>query len=397
MRIFMTSYLYEPRIRAGMGGFQKVFELADQFSRSHHVTLFLPAYSRQPSDLDCVWIPVVNRPLLRLLSFNLMLALALAARALRGRPDVIYQRVFNAFSPPLLARLLGATYVVELNGNPLEFYGSRSRSLGNWVRRLVSWNLRRADSIVALTEGLKSAVRSDFGVDNSNTLVAPSGSNPELFYPRERSHCRRELGIAGDALLAVFAGTFFAYQGIDLLLEAVKDSGLADLQVWLLGEGVMRAQWEARASALGLNHVRFTGQVEYARVPLFIGAADFCLAPFQSGRGEVSPLKVLDYLFCARPTVIARIPAVENLIGSFHSLLPFTAGEPRSLAKGLRTMAQQRDHFSTLALADSVRARREYSWERIAGKIAAACFPGCAATGGSQSQGIGSRGSTSGY
>jgi glycosyltransferase involved in cell wall biosynthesis len=88
----------------------------------------------------------------------------------------------------------------------------------------------------------------------------------------------------------------------------------------------------------------------------------------------VSPLKVLDYLFCGRPTVIARIPAVENLIGQFPSLLPFAAGDPASLAEALLRMRRDGRAYLELARLDSRRARETCSWERIAETIATGCF-----------------------
>ena len=204
--------------------------------------------------------------------------------------------------------------------------------------------------------------------------VAPSGSNPQVFFPRRRSECRQELSVTQDAIVAVFTGTFFAYQGIDVLLEALTDPRLKTLQTWLLGEGIMRAEWEAQAASLGLKQVWFTGQVNYSRVPLFMGAADFCLAPFAPNRGEVSPLKVMDYLFCGRPIVIAGIPAVENLLQEFSSILSFTPGDPCSLADTMATMIQGRSDFARQAQADSELARRHYSWEKIAHRVEENCF-----------------------
>lgn len=374
LRIFIVSYLYEPNIQQGMGGFQKVFELGRQLARFHQVTFFLPAYSRHSTDLDCVWVPVVNLPMLRMLSFNLATAIAILVRALRGRPHIVYQRIFNAFGPAVAATLLGSRLVVEFNGNPLDFYRAHSSAGRPWVRRLIGWNLQQADRVVALTEGLRSEILSDFGVDNSHVFVAPSGSNPDVFYPRDRQECRQALGIKRDALVAVFAGTFFPYQGIDDLLAALADPRLRHLDVWLLGEGVMRSAWESRAAQLGLERVRFAGQVEWARVPVFIGAADFCLAPFDPSRGEVSPLKVLDYLFCARPTVISDIAPVQNLLDQFRSLLPFKAGDSGALAEALETMISAREDYGRRAERDSQLARQRYSWEQIAHDIEVNCF-----------------------
>jgi glycosyltransferase involved in cell wall biosynthesis len=371
-RVFIVSYLYDPSITAGMGGFRKVAELARQFGRRHKVTLFLPAYSRHATELDCVWVPVINTAALRVVSFNLFLIPAVLWRSSRGRPRVLYQRVFTAVTAPWLAGLLGCRYVIEFNGNPLQFY-ARTAAF-RLVRALTRWSLLRADRIICLTEGLKSELSSDFGVDVSNVSIVPSGSDPRLFFPRSRAECRNRLRIDPERPMAAFAGTFFAYQGIDLLLQALTDSRLRDLEVWLLGDGAMRRAWENRAAELGLGSIRFTGQVDYSEVPWYLGAADFCLAPFDPDRGEVSPLKVIDYLFCGRPTVIARIPAVEDLLRKFPSLLAFTAGSPESLADALVKMIAESGVFLTQATSDSIVAREEYSWDAIARRIEAESF-----------------------
>ena len=122
--------------------------------------------------------------------------------------------------------------------------------------------------------------------------------------------------------------------------------------------------------------MKFTGQIEYDRVSLYIGAADFCLAPFDPARGEVSPLKVIDYLFCGRPTVIARIAPVEELLRQFPSLLPFVAGDARALADSMCHLLAHQPEFLDLAGKDSVAARDKYSWEKIALQIERECFSG---------------------
>ena len=374
LQVFMVSYLYESRIRKGMGGFQKVFELAAQFQTCHRATLFLPSYCRRQTELNCVWVPSLNLPVLRLISFNVLLVPLLLMRALRGWPDIVYVRIFNSVTPPLLARLLGAKLVVEFNGNPLQFYKNRDLRRGKWLRRLVGWNLASAHRIVALTKGLRTEVKSDFGVDSSKVFVAPSGANPAVFTPRDQSACRSELGVPQDACIAVFAGTFFAYQGVDILLQALADHRLKEVRAWLLGEGIMRERWDKQATELGLKQVWFTGQVEYSRVPAYLGAADFCLAPFVPDRGEVSPLKVVDYLFCARPVVMAAIPPVENLFREFSSILPFRPGDAASLADAMCAMMEQRDDYMERARKDCEVARANYSWEEIARRVEKNCF-----------------------
>jgi len=374
LEIFLVSYLYEPEIHFGMGGFQKVFDLARALGQRHHVTLFLPLYSRQRTEIECVWVPLLNLPLVRVLSFNLFLVFLMLSRSLRGRPDILYCRIFNSVTPPLMARLLGAYLIVEINGDPLQYYQEHDSFKTRWVRRLVKWNLGRSRKVVALTEGLRKMLGSQFDVEPFRIHMAPSGSDPSVFYPRDRLTCREALGLPEEGVMAVFSGTFFAYQGVDVLLTALADPRLKDLNVWLLGEGEKRVAWESMARKMGLGRVNFTGQVEREQVALYVGAANFCLAPFSPDRGEVSPLKVLDYLFCARAAAVSQIPSVENLLQEFSSLVSFAPGSPSSLAEVLVRMMGESKQLDSAASRDSERARSRYSWQSIALEIERNCF-----------------------
>src|SRR5205823_10421930 len=65
----------------------------------------------------------------------------------------------------------------------------------------------------------------------------------------------------------------------------------------------------ARAAGVGAACV-FPGQVAHGELARWIGAMDVCVAPFAATRGETSPLKLYDYLACARPVVVSAIDAV---------------------------------------------------------------------------------------
>ena len=73
-----------------------------------------------------------------------------------------------------------------------------------------------------------------------------------------------------------------------------------------------------------------------AKVPLFIGASDVCVAPFDPKRNNVigtSALKLCEYLACERPVVATKVPGTEFIEQEEIGLL--ANDNPRSMAKAI--------------------------------------------------------------
>ena len=86
----------------------------------------------------------------------------------------------------------------------------------------------------------------------------------------------------------------------------------------MVGDGLLRAKHERAARASGVNAV-FHGRVAHERVPVYIAAADLCLAPydptaFSSGELGYSSLKVPEYLSAGRPVVTVPSGRLPDLV-----------------------------------------------------------------------------------
>ena len=110
-----------------------------------------------------------------------------------------------------------------------------------------------------------------------------------------------------------------------------------------LGVVVTRAVWEGRsalhrgdqAHSAGLeDSVLFAGSVSYEQVQRYLGAATCCVAPFLSGRGEASPLKLFDYMAAGRPIVASAIPSIRDLLEAAASIVAVPPENASRLAIG---------------------------------------------------------------
>lgn len=377
MRILMLSYAYEPGLTADAGGFRKLWELAAALARRGDAVEVL--YPRLPRHRPLREVPsrsyaVVDRRLARPLSaYTSMLAAAITTRP---RPDVVYFRAGTNVLPLLLRRALRARVVLEVNADPLEFLHVENAPAS--ARRLARWTLgvsaRASDLVVALTPGLARRLIEDHRVPRDRVVVIPSATDPAHFAPVEAGVARRRLGIDPDRPVVGFVGLFYRHQGVPTLLHALAKlrPGMPRLLALIVGDGVMRRQWQGMARALHLDDgVRFTGQVPYAEAPGYFNAMDVVVAPFTAHRGETSPFKVLDALACARPVVASDIPSVRPL-GDSGAVVLVPPEDPAALADALIALLADPVHRVAMGWKGRGFVERHASWDRVAAALAEA-------------------------
>ncbi len=379
MRVDILFYAYEPGLGDEMGGIRKLLGLARGLQRAGHtVRVVAPRFLnlREP------WVEVVTYPtlsgwLLRPLSAYLAMVWTAWWRARQVRPDLVYARTSRSALPGLLARGLGARFVFEVNGDAF----GEQRWQGGILRALTilaaDWiNCHLATRVVAITPGLKAMVERRYRVSPEKVCLIPSGTNPELVRPLDPGECRTALGLPPDGVVVVFLGVLYHHQGVQTLLAAAPEilRQRRDARFLIVGDGPARAPLEAQARTLGLSaSVTFVGRVPYERVPLYLGAADCCVAPFTAQRGETSPLKLFDYLAAGRPVVASAIPAIADLIKVSGAIVPVPPQDPRPLADEI--VALLRDPMRRQVLGEAGRRYVEahHGWDLLAKQLISNC------------------------
>src|SRR5690606_12539455 len=134
---------------------------------------------------------------------------------------------------------------------------------------LESWALRRVDHVFTICEGLRRDIVGR-GIDAARVTVIPNAVDIEGFQLSGDLDpvLRTRLGLDGATVLG-FVGSFYAYEGLDLLLEAMPRLLAAhpSLRLLLVGGGPQDAALRAQAAALGIaDKVVFTGRVPHAEV-----------------------------------------------------------------------------------------------------------------------------------
>jgi glycosyltransferase involved in cell wall biosynthesis len=200
-------------------------------------------------------------------------------------------------------------------------------------RRRILDVLHSADAVVPVSQDLKAKLVG-FGIPADKIHVVARGVDVDRFHPGDRAEARRRLGIPADGRAFVWVGRMVPVKALDVLLEACarpRPRGPA-FTLYLVGDGPLRGELEARARSLGLGGaVVFAGAVGHDRLPDWYRASDFTLLPSHS---EGIPNVLRESLACGTPFVASRVGGIPELAdGAANRLVP--PGDPEALAAAL--------------------------------------------------------------
>ncbi|MBN8452457.1 TIGR04063 family PEP-CTERM/XrtA system glycosyltransferase [Accumulibacter sp.] len=272
-------------------------------------------------------------------------------------PDLIHAHspVLNALPSLWVGRRQRLPVVYEMRASwedaAVDHGTTRAGSLRYRASRaLESFALRQADEVTTICQGLHAdiAVR---GISPERITVIPNAVDVELFRldAEPDSALRRSLGLDGATVVG-FAGSFYGYEGLDLLLEAARLllPRHPQLRVLLVGGGPQESSLRAQATAAGIaQHVIFTGRVPHADVQRYYGLIDVLAYPRLPIRLTelVTPLKPLEAMAQGRMLVASDVGGHRELIRHGETGFLFRAGDAGSLAAAIDELLARRQRW----------------------------------------------------
>ncbi len=369
MRWFVFCYWYEPDAPSDPVGLVRLWTLARQLvERGDRVTVLPPRYrsSLLQQGFSTVPISLIPAPLLRPISYAVLSFVTGLIQAVRSRPDVVYYRWMDSPHPLWFARLVGAQCVCEVNGEPVPDWSETGHTLKRRLRHwLACFALSRCDRVVVLTEGLRDLVVRRYQVSSERVAVLPSGTDTGLFVPQESTACRRRIGLGVDRDYIGYVGSFYRYQGLQCLLEAMAiiRRTMPSAHLILVGDGEAAQELKQQAIRLKLNsHITWAGRIAYSEVPTWIGAMTLCVAPFRGDRGETSPVKIFDYLGCGKPVIASAIPSVSATFDRDAGVDLVAPDDPDALAQAVQALLNDPERQAHMAAMGRRFVERRFSW-----------------------------------
>jgi glycosyltransferase involved in cell wall biosynthesis len=180
------------------------------------------------------------------------------------------------------------------------------------------------------------------------------------------------LGLS-NCLVIGFIGSFYAYEGLEMLVDALPRvlGVLPNVRLLLVGGGPQEAALKEKARLRGLeDKVVFTGRVRHEDVPLYYDLIDVLAYPRLSMRLTelVTPLKPLEAMAQGRLLIASDVGGHRELIRHGETGLLFRAGSMESLEDTLLQVFAEKERWADLRNAGRRFVEAERSWARSVGR-----------------------------
>lgn len=261
------------------------------------------------------------------------------------RPDIIHAHspALNGKAAVQVGRRFGIPVVYEIrafwedaavdHGTSTE-WGLRYRL----TRALETSVVKAADAVTTICEGLRGDLLAR-GVPADKITVIPNAVDIDSFSadatPDEA--LRTRLGLEGKVVLG-FIGSFYAYEGLPLLLDALPAIRRVnpEVRVLLVGGGPQEPLIREKVTAMGLtDQVIFTGRVPHSQVQDYYNLVDLFTYPRLPMRltDLVTPLKPLEAMAQKRLVIASDVGGHKELIRHGENGWLFKAGDADELSR----------------------------------------------------------------
>lgn len=207
-----------------------------------------------------------------------------------------------------------------------------------------------------------------------DVVEIPNGVDAAAFRPGlDGGAVRRRHGVPEDAPLALFVGVLdraHHFKGAGPLLRAFAALAHPAAVLMLVGDGDLRAAFEAEAAALGVGgRVRFVGRVANGELPPYYAAADVAVLP--TAPPESFGMVLIEAMACGRPVIASNLPGVRTVVRDGVDGLLVAPGDQADLAAKLEALLGDRAAGRAMGARGRARVEATYAWDAIVPRLEA--------------------------
>lgn len=323
----------------------------------------------------------IGRSSTRLPLFREMMEMRATARRVSEVAEQVQPSVIQAHSPILngypalwTARKFGLPIVYEVRAfwedaavdqGQVRQDGARYRAT-----RMLETNLcHRVDAITTICEGLRENLV-ERGIAEEKITVIPNAVDPSKFndMPNTDLALVRMLGLEGCTILG-FIGSFYTYEGLALLIDAMPALLEQDpsLRLVLIGGGQDEEVLKKRARTKGLgDKILFTGRVPHDQVLAYYSLIDICIYPRlpMALTDLVTPLKPLEAMAAGRIVIASDVGGHRELITDNETGYLFRAGYLTALIERVQDVLASKEHWTQIRTSGRAMVAAR-SWQAV--------------------------------
>lgn len=302
------------------------------------------------------------------------LATRLLQVARQLKPDILHAHspVLNGLAALRVGRRLGMPVVYEVRAfweDAAADHGTtREGSLRyRLTHGLETYVLRRADAVTVICEGLRTDIIKR-GIAPGKITVIPNAVDMERFVTGgvPDQALVGAYGLDGKTVLG-FTGSFYAYEGLALLLDAMPEilRRRPEVRLLLVGGGPQERNLKRIAERNGLRDaVRFVGRVPHEQVQKYYDLMDVMVYPRQSMRLTelVTPLKPLEALAQGKLVIASDVGGHRELLRDRETGYLFRAGDVSALINTVSDALRSRKLWRSMQEAGLYYVSSQRTW-----------------------------------
>ena len=298
----------------------------------------------------------------------------LEAVAREVRPDLLHAHspVLNVFPALRVGRRMGIPVVYEIRAfweDAAVDHGTTTEGSLRYrtIRALETRALRKVDHVFTICEGLRADIAAR-GIAPERVTVIPNAVDVESFVMSGSPDLELQatLGLAGKTVIG-FVGSYYAYEGLDLLVAAMPEiiARVPNAHLLLVGGGPQETNLKAQVRALGIQQlVTFIGRVPHDEVSRYYDLIDVLAYPRHSMRLTelVTPLKPLEAMAQGRLFVASDVGGHRELIRHGENGILFPPGRSDALAAAIAALLAQPQKWPVLKNAGREYVEKVRNW-----------------------------------
>jgi len=325
--------------------------------------------------------PFVRRigigPSLAKLPLDLLLTLTVLRRVASARYDAIHSHEEGGLIGVIVAALVRVPHLYDMHSSlPQQltnFAFSRSRVIRGVFLAIERLMIRRSRVVIVICPSLEATVRAIDPEACAVLIENAPGASEHRATPEQAAEVRRRFALSPSTPVILYTGTFEAYQGLDLLFEAMAHvRGLVPEATLLLAGGqpdqVEQAREQARAAGIA-DVTIFAGERPSEEIPAYLLACDVLVSP--RSRGTNTPLKIYQYLRSGKPIVATRLLTHTQVLSDDTAIL--TGTSPRELGDGMVAALQDPNRAAAIGTRARELAETKYTYDAYLERTRQAC------------------------
>lgn len=315
-------------------------------------------------------------PLVKQMACATALAKEIKRLAVRLQVDVIqaHSPSLNGLAVAQAVKAVPKPWVYELRCNEEDAAVARGETRYNSLRyrtaqRLEQAALEQADRVTTISQ----AMRADLvqrGIANEKIFTIPHGVDTEFFQPRPpNADLIAKQQLIGNTVIG-FIGSFYHYEGLEFLVEAVKLllNQRRDIKLLLAGEGEAETDLRARVPDEWRAHFIFVGKVPRDEVRAYYSVMDVLVYPRVKSRLTelTTPLAPLEAMAMERVVVGSQVGGLGELVQNGVTGFLVEASSAAALAQCLSQLTVNEGARREMGRQARRFVVRERAWEQIA-------------------------------